>query len=242
MPVQRLQLAAALALGFGLVACSPSPSPTATQQSGPTHNERAASDLKLYKQMLVEKKYALAAPIGEGILKRAPRSIAAAEVQKTIEATREKAHAINEKRRLAALWLYQSGEQSGGHQDTATIYPSRPAKYNRRIRLIFREHSDWGTSVYLYDTGDKGFVCGKSCKLPLKVDGKAAEPLKASTPPSGEPAVFIDSQKRMLELVDSAKTLAITIDVKGDWPQELYYEVGGFDPERWPPTSKTAKQ
>lgn len=228
-------VAAALALALLLSACSPAPQSAQNAPAAAAADSRAQEDLKLYLAMREKGRFELAAPIGEGILKRAPQSAAAATVRQTLDDTRTKAEAINEKRRLAGLWLYQTSEESGGTQHTASLSPSRPAQYRGRIRLILRRHSDWGESTYLYDTGEAGFVCPGSCKLPLTVDGKKAKPLRASPPPTGEPALFIDSKDRLLKLIGDAGKLTILVEVKGDGPRKLEFEVGGFDADKWPP-------
>lgn len=221
-----------------VAACSPSSQPAANEAQQATENSRAQQDLGLYQTLRERDQFELAAPIGEGVLNRAPNSAAAAEIRKTLPDTQTKANGINEKNRLAQLWLYQSGEQSGGQQNTATLHPSRPASDHDRIRLILRRHSDWGQSAYLYDRKDLGFVCKGQCKLALKVDGEPAKPLKASLPDTKDPAMFIDNDKRLLKLLATATTLEITAHIKGEGERALYFEAGGFDLERWPEPSK----
>lgn len=234
-------LLCALLAAFVLGACTPAPE-AESDAASTAADERAAQDLHLYEEMRARGSHELAAPIGEGVLKRAPDTAAAAQIRETIEATREKAHAINEARRLAALWLYQTSPMSGGVQTTAVIHPSQPARYSRRVRLILRKHTEWGRSVYLYDTADKGFTCAGSCRLLLTVDGAAAAPLHASRPDSGEPALFIDSETRLLELLASAGKLGITVELQGEGPRELLFEVGGFDAARWPEPDAAAPE
>lgn len=216
-----------------LAACSPSPQ-SAQSSAQPSVNARAQQNLELYLKLRKGGKYELAAPIGAGVVKRAPGSKAAATIGQTLAETQAKADAINKKRRLKRAWIYQSGEQSGGWQNTASLYPTLPVDLHRRIRLILRKHTDWGTSLYLYDGNDQGFVCQGNCQLPLKVDGKTVEPLEAAQPPTGEPALFLHDEQRLLKLLASAETLAITVDLKGSGKQELYFEVSGFDPKQWP--------
>ncbi|MGB8716338.1 MAG: hypothetical protein WCD66_08250 [Rhodanobacteraceae bacterium] len=222
-----------------LAACSQQAdhaAPAAQQQAQDT---RTQQDLALYQKLRSKQQFELAAPIGEGVVARAPNSPAAAEIRKTLADTQARAKTINEKNRLQQLWIYQSGEESGGRQNTATLHPSRPVAERNRIRLILRRHSAWGQSVYLYDGDGKGFVCKGQCKLALKVDDKPAEPLKASLPDTSDPAMFIDNDKRFLKLLDTATTLSITVTIKGDGQRELFFEAGGFDPDRWPEPGKS---
>ncbi|HET8897993.1 MAG TPA: hypothetical protein VFN09_04375 [Rhodanobacteraceae bacterium] len=210
------------------------------QAPGPASTVPAAdspqlqSDLKMYQGLLARKQYALAAPIGAGLIKRAPHSHAADEVRKTLADAQSKADAINEERRLQGLWLYQTGEQSGGTQHTATIYPSTPDWAHGRVRLILRRHSDWGQSVYLYDTGDAGFVCKGNCKLAFRIDGAPVKALTGYLPETGEPAMFIDHDKAFLKQLEAAHTLDIQVHGKGRDPVDLHFEVAGFDADKWP--------
>lgn len=233
----RLPMVLATVLLLG--ACSQSSSPASSSRgSAQQQDPRSQEDLKLYQDLRAKGSYELAAPIGEGVIARAPDSPAAAEIRKTLADSQAKAKHINNTRRVQNLWLYQSGEESGGRQNTATLYPSRPADAHQRIKLILRRHSNWGQSAYLYDGDNQGFVCKGTCRLPLKVDGKDAKPLKASLPDTKDPAMFIDNDKRLLKLLESARTLDITVDVKGTGKRSLYFEVSGFDPERWPEPEK----
>lgn len=227
------RLAAPVAAAL-LAACSPGTPSAPPAPTAPVNTPQQASDLQLYQTLVARKQYELAAPIGAGVIERSPASPAAAEIRKTLADTQAKAKVINDERRLAGLWLYQTGEQSGGTQHTATIYPSTPAWANGRIRLILRRHSDWGQSVYFYDTGDAGFVCKSHCKLALKVDGKDARALDGYLPETGEPAMFIDHDPAFVKLMESAKTLDITVHPKGRDAAPLHFEVAGFDAAQWP--------
>jgi hypothetical protein len=235
---------AAAAFGgmLALAACSSQDgASTAPAASAPTVNPRDAADLELYRKLLAKGSYELAAPIGAGVVARSPGGVAAQEIKKTLADAQAKAEAINEKRRLEALWLYQSGEQSGGTQNTASIYPDKPALAHDRIRLILRRHSDWGQSAYLYDTGNAGFVCKGRCKLPLKIDGKDAKPLVSYRPDTGEPAIFIDHDVAFVAMLEKAHTLDIDVEMKDHGAQTLHFEVGGFDPAQWPEPAKPSK-
>lgn len=224
-----------------LAACSPAPQDQSANAQQSAQDQRAQDDLKLYQGLIAKGSFELAAPIGEGVLQRAPDSAAAAEIRETLPEAQAKAKEINNQRRLANLWLYQANEQSGGQQTTATLYPSRPASAHNRIRLVLRRHTDWGQSVYLYDTGNEGFICKGTCNVALKIDGEPATALEASLPDTSDPAMFIDSDKRLLQLLETAKTLELTANIKGIGSENLYFEVGGFDPERWPEPEKPGK-
>lgn len=235
MTLRPLPAAAALLLAFGLLAgCSPGQPSQPAVPAAPVDTPQDADNLAMYRTLVARGQFELAAPIGEGLLKRSPDSPAATEVRKDFDAVKAKADAINDKRRLQGLWLYQSGEQSGGQQNTATIHPSQPSWAHARVRLILRRHSDWGPSVYLYDTGDAGFVCKGRCRLALKIDGAEAKPLTGYLPDSGEPAMFIDRDKAFVELLRKAATLDIEVQVKGREAEALHFETAGFDAAQWP--------
>ena len=242
MTLRPSPTAACFLLAFGLLAgCSSGQAPEVTAPAAPVNTQQDIDNLAMYQTLVARKQFELAAPIGEGLLQRSPDSPAAAEVRKDFDAVKAKADAINDKRRLEGLWLYQSGEQSGGQQNTAAIHPSQPAWAHSRVRLILRRHSDWGQSVYLYDTGNAGFICKARCRLALKIDGAEAKPLVGYLPDGGDPAMFIDHDKAFIDLLQKAKTLDIEVQLKGREAEPLHFETAGFDMNQWPTPPKAAK-
>ncbi|HET6632574.1 MAG TPA: hypothetical protein VFG73_07695 [Rhodanobacteraceae bacterium] len=238
MHARLLPICAAAVLAAALGACSSSGGggdsggANGTSAAAPV-NARARQSLKLYNDLRAKGSYALAAPIGEGVVKRHPGSAAAKEIQRTLADTQKRAAAINETRRLAGLWLYQSGEQSGGTQHTASLKPSQPASARDHIELVLRRHSDWGQSVYLYDHGGKGFVCKGHCTLQARFDGEPRK-LDAFRPQTHDPAIFIQHDKRFIAALEKAKVIEITVQPRDGASETLKFEVSGFDPARWP--------
>lgn len=235
------RIAATAALVLLLAACGP---------KGPTPEEQAAAaraaieaqankSLELYRTLLAEESWELAAPIGREIVDKYPQTAAAREVAKTLEDATTRGEAIAETRRLQQLWLYQSGEESGGWQNVATLH-SADRDRNARVRLVLRKHTDWGTSVYLFGLG-KGFECRGTCKLPAKVDGEART-FTAYLPETGEPAMFIRGEKAFLDTLGKARRIEIEVTEKDRKPRTLLFEVGGFDPARWPDAKKPASR
>lgn len=223
----------AVCIAVLLVACSPSePGPGGGQQA-PAVNAKAQSDLAMYQGLIESGSYELAAPIGAGLVRRYPNTAAAAEVRKSLAEVQAKADKINADRRLAALWIYQTGEQSGGAQSTASIHPSRPARDAGRIQLILRRHADWGESAYLYDNQEAGFVCPGRCDVSVSVDGGKPESWSADLPGTTDPAMFIDDLDKLVKVLKSAKTIDIEVTTKGEPARTLHFEVDGFDPEQW---------
>lgn len=222
-----------------LAACSQggnpnaNPAPAAVQQNASA--EQAAQKLKLYQQMLGAHRDDLAAPIGEEIVADYPDTPAAAEVQKTLPGIQAKAKAKAEHDRLAGLWLYLTGMQSGGKQISASITSSKPSG-EAAVRLILRRHSKWGQSVYLFGSG-KGFVCKGQCEVPMRFDGKA-EKWKAYLPKTGEPALFIKDDTRFIKAMEQARVIEMDVVSKDHGKETLSFEVGGYAPAKFPKLKK----
>lgn len=231
-------LAGAL-LVFSLAACSPggnqaNPSAAAPANQQDANAQQAAQKLKLYRQMLASHRDDLAAPIGEEIVADYPNTSAAAEVHKTLPGIQAKAKATAERDRLAALWLYQTGTQSGGRQISASIGSRQGGE--AAVRLILRRHSKWGQSVYLFGSG-QGFVCKDQCEVPMRFDGKA-EKWKAYLPKTGEPALFIKDDARFIKAMERAKVIEMDVVTKDHGKQTLTFEVGGYAPAKFPQLPK----
>lgn len=223
-----------LAAAVTLAACTPSADEAAAPAAAAAASEARANEaLELYRQMLAEDAPELAAPIGEEIVRDYPDSEAAAEVRTSLDGVRERGEAETIRRRLAGLWSYQQDRLDHGAQSTASIY-AEGAGGNDRVRLILRRHSEWGFSVYLYE-GGKGFDCRTPCRVPVKVDGGEAEPLKAYLPPTGEPALMFEDEDGFMEILRRARTLDLDVLLAEGGPRTLHFEVGGFDPERFLP-------
>ena len=221
-----------------LVACSKSeaPVPAAASASAPALEAQGQKELELYRKLQLEKSYELAAPIGKEIVAKYPQSAAAKEVQITLADASAKADAITTQRRLERLWSYQSGKESGGEQNTASIY-SKDAIVADRVRLVLRRHSAWGQSAYLFGNG-KGFECGSGCSLAIRFDDQAPKRMKAYLPETGEPAIFISDDKAFIERLDAAQVISIEVTEKGRGARTLVFEVGGFDATKFPAVKK----
>lgn len=233
-PLPLVLAVSAIVLASG---CSQTPAPaqnTASAQAAPNSAD-AAKKLSLYHAMLKADRDDLAAPIGEEIVSDYPNTPAAADVQKTLPGIQAKAQAKAERDRLAGLWLYQTGTQSGGKQVTASISSSKPAG-EAAVRLILRRHSKWGQSVYLFGSG-KGFVCKGQCEVPMRFDGKP-EKWKAYLPKTSEPALFIKDDARFIKAMEKAKVIEMDVVTKGHGKETLTFEVGGYAPARFPELKK----
>jgi hypothetical protein len=238
----RIHHALLLAAAVLAAACSkneaPAPAPGAAPSAAPAApavDPRLTKSLDLYRQLQQAKNWELAAPIGREIVEKYPGTPAAKEVQETLADATAKATAIVTRRRLEQLWSYQAGKESGGDQITASVY-SGDANADSRVRLILRRHSAWGQSTYLFGSG-KGFECRGTCTLSARFDDQPQK-LKAYLPPTGEPALFINDDKAFIAKLMKAQKISIDVTEKGKAPRTLVFEVGGFDPARFPPLAK----
>jgi hypothetical protein len=226
----------ALCLGvaaFALLAsCSQSPTPGQTAAAKQAAaNAQVAQKLKLYREMLAEHDDALAAPIGKEIVSESPGTAAAAEVRKTLPQVETRASAKAEQDRLAALWQYQTADVDG-LQHTASIYSSQPTGADK-VRLVLRRHVKWGQSAYLFGNG-RGFVCKDMCKVKMRFDGHASS-WEAYLPKTGEPAMFINDDKRFIADLEKAKVVEMDVNTRDHGRETLKYDVGGYDPSKFLP-------
>ncbi len=229
----------ALSAIVALAACSKSPEtvtmPAAVPAVAPAANAQMTKALDLYRQLREQKNWELAAPVGQEVVMKYPGSPATAEVQQTLADTTAQATAQTTHRRLERLWSYQSGKESGGEQNTASIYSSDAATADR-VRLILRRHSAWGQSAYLFGSG-KGFECRGTCSVTAHFDDKVQK-IKAYLPPTGEPALFINDDKALIAKLPGMQKLSVEVTEKGKAQRTLVFEVGGFDVDKFPPLAK----
>lgn len=232
MPRIARRLAAPVLLALALAACGDAPAPAPPQPAG--NSAQAQQDLDAFRQLIAAGSDEFAVTMGREVLRKHPGSPAAAEVAAALPAAEQRAKAKADAKRLAALWTYLTNDLRGVRQHTASIHSSVPGSAAERVRLILRRHAEWGQSVYLFD-GDgsdrsrKGFVCGKACRLPARIDGVAVA-LAAHSPETGEPALFIDDDAGFIaRLAGGAKTIEIDLRHATRGPFTAVFEVGGYD-------------
>jgi len=242
----ELRSASLVLLAAVLAACSTgTPPPAQTVQSAQAAiDAKAAQELKLYDQMRASQSWDLATSLGEEIVKKYPASPAAATVKQTLDDVRAKGAAQRDSRRLARLWAYAATPEGNGTQYTAAIESKEPlksgasAKDAERIRLVLRQHPQWGQSVYLLLDNAK-FDCSKGCAtLPVRFDDAPAQRMKATIPPTGEPALFIDDDKGFIAKMLKAKSVAIDATIKGEGAKTFVFEIGGYDASKLPKAPK----
>jgi hypothetical protein len=237
----RLHHALLLAAAVLAAACSKNEAPAQTPGAAPAAaaapavDPRLTKSLDLYRQLQQAKNWELAAPIGREIVEKYPGTPAAKEVQETLVEASAKAESIVTRRRLEQLWSYQTAKESGGDQITASVYSS-DVNADNRVRLILRRHSAWGQSTYLFGSG-KGFECRGTCTLSARFDDQPQK-LKAYLPPTGEPAMFINDDKAFIAKLMKAQKISIDVTEKSKAPRTLVFEVGGFDPAKFPQLAK----
>jgi hypothetical protein len=229
-PVRSLLFALPLALAIG---CSPqadAPAAAAAPQTDP-----AAADLANYQQLTKMHSDASALATATEIIRKYPDSAAAAQVRNDVPTLQARVGAAQEKARLEGLWLYQKAPMQGGTQQTASLYSSKPAGEDR-VRLVLRRHTAWGQSAFLFGTG-KGFTCAATCSIPATFDGKP-HALTGYRPATGEPALFIKNDPAFIAALPKLKKVTMTIVSADRGKQELLFEVGGYDPAKFPQVSK----
>lgn len=162
---------------------------------------------------------------------------AAQRVKPQLADLQARADAQREQQRLERLWTYVEEPVKGGKQVSASLYAKDNVDTDgsgaRPVRLIFRDHPDWGRSAYLVlEKGD--FDCYKGCRLPVSADGKART-LPGSRPDTDEAiAMFIDDEKALWKLAKAANELRIEFPTKSVGKKTAIFEVGGLKPESMP--------
>lgn len=167
-----------------------------------------------------------------------PGTDAADRVQAQFADIKAKADAAKESARLAALWTYNTQAVKSGKQLSASLYSDKPVGTGdgrtSPVRLIFRDHPEWGRSSYLVlESGD--FDCRGGCTGAITIDGERKRTLPGSRPDTDEAiAMFIDDEKALWSIVTQADTIAIDVPVKGEGKQPARFEVGGLDAGKLP--------
>ena len=231
--------AAALCACSGGNSPAPSSPPAKPATPAPSTNEaQAAKEAALYEQMRASGSWDVALTLGNEVVTKFAGTPAAAQVQQTLAEVRAKGEAQANQQRLRRLWAYTATPEAGGTQYAAAITSKNPLSGNAKVRLVLRQHPKWGQSVYLLLDSAK-FDCRKGCAtLPVSFDGAAAQQMKATIPPTGEPALFIDDDKGFIAKLEKSQTVAIGATVKDSGDKTMEFEVGGYDPSKLPQKPK----
>jgi hypothetical protein len=239
--MNRLLLSAAIALALTTAACrrEDPQAAAAAAAARKAQQEQAADALaKQFEDAYAQQNWSLARGFGDQLLMEHPQSTAAGRIKERLDDAKAKLEADNTQRRMAALWAYQTEPVKGGNQLSAAIYSKDPVDTDGHgrnpVRLIFRDHPDWGRSSYLVlQAGD--FNCYGGCKVKVSADGGAAKAMAASRPKTDEAiAMFIEDERALWRLAREAKTLAIEFPVKAGGTRTATFETGGLDTAKMP--------
>jgi hypothetical protein len=182
--------------------------------------------------------WALAKAQADVLLAQYPNTEAAGRVQPKLDDVAAKSDAQREERRLAALWLYQQAPVGKGSQRTAVIQARDPVDVDGSgpgpVKLVFRDHPEWGRSSYLVlQAGD--FDCYGHCKVAVSVDDQAPKRMPAYRPDTDEAiAMFIDDDRALWRMAQDAKTLTIEFPVKAGGTRKATFETAGLDATQLP--------
>lgn len=188
-----------------------------------------------FDEAVAGEKWQLAKGYGDILLAEHPDSAAAARIKPQHDAIKAKAEAEREQKRLAGLWAYGNEPVKGGAQLSAAIYARENVDVDgsgaKPVRLIFRDHPDWGRSAYLVlEAGD--FDCYGGCRLKVTADGKV-HTLPGSRPKTDEAiAMFIEDHRALWKLARSSQRLAIELPTKAVGRRTAEFDVGGLDPSQ----------
>ena len=232
---------ALLVLSLSLLGACQREDPQAAAQAEAAQDaaaEQAAVQVEQQFAAAVAKQdWSLARGYGEVLLMDHPGTKSAARVEPQLAEVRAKVAEADSQSRLRALWSYQSEPVKGGNQLSASIFASQPVDTGggaRQVRLIFRDHPDWGRSSYLtLEAGD--FDCYGGCKVQVTVDDAAPRAMAASRPDTDEAiAMFIEDERALWRLAKDAQVLRIEFPVKAGGKRVAEFETGGLDPARLP--------
>lgn len=235
--------AAALLLSLALLAgCKDREAEAAAQAAALAQaNEQAAAEAeRAFEAAVADGNWSLAKAQGDILLAKWPTTEAAERVRPRHEEARAKGAAENEARRVAALWSYQSQAVDGGNQLSAAIYAREPLDVDgsgaKPVRLIFRDHPDWGRSSYLVlPGGDFAKACYRSCSVTVTIDDQPPEKMSANRPKTDEAiAMFIDDEKTLWRLTRDAERMRIEFPTRDVGDKVAEFEVAGLDRAKLP--------
>ena len=236
-------LALVLAAAVALSACDSAEKRKAATEAAAAAQaaakEQKAQDVgRQFDAQYAQRNWDLAAAHGEELVVMHPDSPVTTRIRAQYEEAKARAGETRELRRMAALWEYQSVAVKGGSQLSAAIYSKEPVDTGAGtpypVRLIFRDHPEWGRSSYLVlENGD--FDCYGGCRVQVALDGKAPKAMAASRPKTDEAiAMFIEDERALWRMAASAKTMTIEFPVRMGGKRAALFEVGGLDKGRLP--------
>jgi hypothetical protein len=151
---------------------------------------------------------------------------------------RGQAEAARDVERLAALWNYYQEPVDKGPQLSASIFSTNGVDADglgaRSVRLVFRDHPQWGRSSYLVlQSGD--FQCYRGCRVAVTIDSQAPRQMAAKRPKTDEAiAMFINDAAMLWRLMAGATRLSIEFPVRAGGTRTASFEVSGLDRSKMP--------
>ncbi|MGY0557816.1 MULTISPECIES: hypothetical protein [unclassified Lysobacter] len=237
--MSKITSALLLAATIALSACQPAPDPEAVRaQQAAAAEQQAEAMAAQFDEQFVAGNWDLAKAHGDVLFAEYPDSAAAARIKAQHAEAAEKAHAAREARRTEALWAYQSQLVGAKQQLSAAIYAKDNVETDgataRPVRLIFRDHPEWGDSSYMVlEAGD--FDCYGGCRVTVTVDDDEPRRMAASRPDTDDAiAMFIEDEAALWKLAKTAEVISIEFPVKAGGTRTAVFEVGGLDPARLP--------
>ena len=201
--------------------------------------EQAAAEIaKQFEAAEAQQNWDLARGHGDILLMEHPDSAAAALLRDRIAQAKARAEDARQRRRLASLWAYGAEPVTGGTQLSAAIYSQVPVDVDgsgaRPVRLIFRDHPDWGRSSYLVlERGD--FRCPGGCRVQVKLDDAPPAAMAATRPDTDEAiAMFIEDERALWRKLRGARVLSVQFPVRAGGTRTAVFEVGGLDRSKLP--------
>ena len=193
-----------------------------------------------FEDAVAKENWALAKAQADVLMAQYPGTQAAASVQARYDEVKAKADAARDRSRLAGLWAYNTENVKGGQQLSAAIYSKDEVDVDgsgpRQVRLIFRDHPDWGRSAYLtLEAGDFAKACYGKCSVMVAVDDAAPKKMAANRPKTDEAiAMFIDDNKALWRMTEGAKVMKIEFPTRDTGDKTAVFEVGGLDRSKLP--------
>lgn len=238
MKIEFAALAVACALIGGCAGEDPAVAAKAAAEQAAALEAKAQEGAAAFDDAVKKENWSLAKAQADVLIAQYPDSAAAKRVRPEYDGIKRKLDETREAARTAALWSYGTQSVKGGLQRSSAIYAKDNVDVDgtgpTQVRLIFRDHPDWGRSSYLVlQNGD--FNCYGGCRVQIKLDGKPAKSLPGSRPKTDEAiAMFIEDERALWKMTKGAKTLEIEFPVKGLGKRSAVFEVAGLDPGRMP--------
>lgn len=235
MTMRYRALAAATLLGLLLAGCGPSATDIAAERANNAKLEREAQANATARNYVTARdagQWELAQSYANTLLRDAPNSVAAREVQATLSDTGTKADEARDKRRLSQLWTYNTELLEGGGDNvihSAKIFATKDPddQFEVAAQLVLRRHPKIGRDAYvLLDHGD--FECPPGCTVAVQFDDAPAQMMAAKKSDQNKQQLFIADEEAIRDRVDKVRVITIKTTVDGR-PRTLSFEVGGFD-------------